>query len=151
CAAREACEARGAVRNRVTSWSRQPRLSERSALTTAFQPPAGCSTSRVCRSLSGRQSASVCKSISSRVIVSSSGCVEGVGAVEGKRGRVAFEERVQMLGPAPDLLDVGQGFGGLVEPQLHPRVNVLEQQLAAIAIIAVYYIDPRFPEVSQAE
>src|SRR5262249_32517316 len=60
-------------------------------------------------------------------------------------------ERGQMHRASPDVLDVGQGVRRLVEPQLDARVLVLEQQLAAVAVVAVYYIDPRFSEVSQAE
>src|SRR5262245_23359714 len=53
--------------------------------------------------------------------------------------------------PAPDELDVGERVRRLVEPQLDARVVVLQEQLAAVAVVAVYYIDPRFSEVSQAE
>src|SRR6516164_4774695 len=47
-----------------------------------------------------------------------------------------------MHGSAPD---------GLVVLQIDARVGVFEQQFPAVAIIAVYYIDPRFSEISQAK
>ena len=74
-----------------------------------------------------------------------------VGAVEGKRGRFAIDKRGQMHGPAPDRLDVRQGVGRLIEAEFDPRMHVLEQQFPAVAVIAVYYIDPRFSEISQAK
>ena len=58
---------------------------------------------------------------------------------------------LQVDRPAPDELEVGQGVGRLVEAQVDPVVLVPQQQFAAVAEVAVYYIDPRFSEVRQAE
>src|SRR5262245_24001452 len=52
---------------------------------------------------------------------------------------------------SPDRLNVPQRLGRVIKLEVNARVLVLEQQLAAVAVIAVYYIDPRFSEVSQAE
>ena len=62
---------------------------------------------------------------------------------EAKHGQVSvaassFHMRSEVKLAAPDELDVGQGVGRLVEPQFDPGMQVLEQQLAAIAVIAVY-------------
>ena len=72
-------------------------------------------------------------------------------AVEGKHGGLALDERLQMNRPAPDELDVRQGVGRLIQAQLDAGVLVPQQQFAAVAEIAVYYINPRFAEVRQAE
>src|SRR5207237_2614264 len=60
-------------------------------------------------------------------------------------------ERLQVHRAAPDELEVGQHVGRLVEAEVHPVVLVPQQQFAAVAVVAVHYIDPRLPEVRQAE
>src|SRR5262245_31320189 len=140
-----------AERVSTSSRSRPPTPSTASASSAADQPVAGWATWRTAGVVSGRHSASLCRSRSSSVVMVSSGSDAVVGAVEGKRGRLAVDERLQVHRPAPDELDVGQGVGRLVQAQLDARVLVLEQQLPAVAVVAVYYIYPRFSEVRQAE
>src|SRR5207253_8436919 len=114
-----------------------------SAVTAAAQPDSGWLTSRVCRPLSGRHLASFSRSSFSSVICLSSGFDRMFGPVEGKRGRLAIDDRLQVHRPPPDVLDVGEGVGRLVQAQLDAGVLVPQQQLAAVAVIPVYYIDPR--------
>src|SRR5262249_53705492 len=103
------------------------------------------------RSLSKRHSASFCSSSSSRVIAFSSGFDRVFRAVEGKRGRLAVDERLQVNRPAPNELEVRQRVRGVIEPQLHAIVLVAKQQFAAVAVIAVHYKNPRFTKVRQAK
>src|SRR4051794_34202022 len=56
-----------------------------------------------------------------------------------------------MDGPAPDEVHVGERVAGLAQAQVHALVPVPQEQLAAVAVVAVYYKDPRFAEVRQAE
>src|SRR5262249_11484275 len=112
---------------------------------------ASSAAARVCRPLSGRHSASLARRTASRLICLSSGFDAVVGAVEGQRGRLAVDDRLQVRRPPPDELDVGQGVGRLVEPEVDARVLLPQEQLAAVAVVAVYYINPRLAEVRQAE
>ena len=73
------------------------------------------------------------------------------GAVEGQHGRLAVDDRLQMHRPAPEELEVGQRVRRLVQAQVDSVVLVPQQQFAAVAVVAVHYIDPRFAEVRQAE
>src|SRR5581483_10744234 len=107
--------------------------------------------SKVARPLVERHLASFSSSSASRFINLSSGFNAVFIAVEGKHGGLAIDERLQMHRPAPDKLNVRQGVGRLIQAQLDAGVLVFEQQFAAVAEIAVYYINPRFSEVRQAE
>src|SRR5262245_6298738 len=72
-------------------------------------------------------------------------------AVKGKRGWLAIDERLQVDGPAPHELEVRQGVRRLIEFEIDPVVFVPQQEFTPVAIIAVYYINPRFAEVCQAK
>src|SRR5262249_27117060 len=106
-------------------------------------------TVKDCRPV-GRQSASFRRIASSSVIRFSSGSDGVVGPVERQGRRLTVHDRLQVDGPAPDELNVRQGVGRVVQPQVHAVVVVLQEQLPAVAVVAVYYINPRFSEVRQA-
>src|SRR5262249_19578101 len=53
--------------------------------------------------------------------------------------------------PAPDELEVGQRVARLVLAEVHSIMFMTQQQLAAIAVVAVHDKNPRFAEVRQAE
>src|SRR5436189_360003 len=136
-------------RRTVASQSWQLKSSARSAVTLTAQPEDSSPICRVCL-LSGRQSATFCRTASSRFIAFSSGSDGMVGAVERQGGRLAVNERMQVHGPAPDELDVGQGLGGVVQSQVNAVVLVFEKQFTAVAVIAVHHVNPRPAVVSQA-
>ena len=50
-----------------------------------------------------------------------------VGAVERQMCGFVFDERLEMNRPAPKRLDVGQRIGGMIQPQIHPRVLMLQE------------------------
>src|SRR5262249_9224666 len=136
--------ASGVRRATPTSRSRQPTVSTTSAWTVARQPPAGASTVSRSEALSGRQSASFCWSRFSRVICLPSGSDAVVGPVEGKRRRLAIDEGGEMDRPPPDELYVRQGVRSLIQTEFDSGELMLEQQFSSVAIVAVYYINPRF-------
>src|SRR5262249_21259188 len=141
----------GVARASRSSRSSPPTLSTWSATTTADQPLPPSATVSAWPAVSGRHSASFSSSRFSSVIGLSSGSDCVVVAVEGKRGQLPIDQRRQVDGAPPDELDVGQRVGGLIQLEVHAGVSVLEKQLAAVTVVPVYYIDPWFSEVSQAE
>src|SRR5262249_27234751 len=60
-------------------------------------------------------------------------------------------DRLQMDRPAPDGLYVCQRVGRLVQLQVEPVMLVPQEQFAAVAVVAVHHVNPRFAEVGQAE
>ena len=72
-------------------------------------------------------------------------------AVEGERGRLALDDRLQVNRPTPDELQVGQRVFRLVLAQVHSVMFVPQQQLAAVLVVAVHDVDPRLAEVGQTE
>src|SRR5262245_22935468 len=118
---------------------------------TTCQPLPAWATSRVCQPLSGRHSASFCRSNSSRVIDFSSGFYGVVGAVERQHGWLAVDQRLEVHRAPPDVLYVSQRIRSVVQTQFHPVELVDEEEFSTIAVISVDYVDPRLPEVGQAE
>src|SRR5436190_2347155 len=106
------------------------------------QPNAGRASDQLWRpSPAGRQSLSLGRRLSASVIGSPDYLLGVVGPVEAQHRRLAVELGLQVDGPGPDVLYVGQGVPRLVHLQIYPIVVVPQQQFAAVAVVPVDDVD----------
>src|SRR5262249_36670736 len=99
----------------------------------------------------GRHSASLCRSVSSRVIAISQSSCRMVGTVERQQRRLAVHDGLQVDRPAPDRLDVRQRGRRVIYLQFYTAKFVTQKQFPAIVVVPVHDVDERLAKIRQAE
>src|SRR6185312_7232907 len=139
-----------AVRDRVNSQIKHDMESARSTARCRFHP--STSVDHECRPApAGCHSLSLGRSFSARFIGPPDGLLLVFGSVEGEQHGLVVDHGFQVNGPPPYILYVGEGVLRLVHFQIYPIMVVPQQEFAAVAMVPVGNVYPRFAEVRQAE